>query len=324
MVYNRPVSSDPSTDLARAQVEPDYLTSLPTRALQAVCRAAVTAPLDALLNRGAIRVDAGRRRIWRDVFWKGTFARNHWLGLDERLMTPTPPDGSAYSGGRFWKRFDTIDDGVARGHVVNFNIGALPGRPEVREVRYPDDRRRYIGAGDPVLLLTYLNPPYRFVYDLVKIVGPDTCVGVMHLGRFPRGLEFATFVLSRNNYPLVHMTVPDHDLLFAGGEARPPAPGELGGRWRGRAVFSAAPDRTLHNQFNPPGWSATFEASAERGTLRHGLVSRSVRAVPAGAVMRLEADGAYDEVRLIGSDTLVGRRRRGDAVTRRYVLTRMP
>lgn len=325
MVYNQPVPADPSTHLALAQSAPDYLTSQPTSVLQAVFRAAETAPLEALLNRGGMRADVARHRIWRDVFWKGTFARDHWLGWDERWLTPAPPDGSQYSGGRFWKRFDTLTDGVARGHVVNFNVSALPGKPEVREVRYPDGNRRYIAAGDRVLLLQYLNPPYRVVYDLVKIVGPDTCVGVMHLGRFPRGLEFATFVLSRNNYPFVHMSVPDHDALFQGEPTRVPTVDEVAGRWRGRVVFSRTPDQTLHNQFNPRLVSLDLRPGpVPQGSIRLAFASRSVTAAAGPDHLRLAASGGRcDELRIVAPDTLLGRRVSSGGPGRRFVLSRV-
>lgn len=324
MIYNRPVPADPATNLALAQSAPDYLTSQPTSVLQAVFRAAETAPLEALLNRGAMRVDVARQRLWRDVFWKGTFARDHWLGWDERWLTPAPPDGSHYSGGRFWKRFDTLTDGAARGHVVNFNLGVLPGKPEVREVRYPDGNRRYVAAGDRVLLLQYLNPPYRAVYDLVKIVGPDTCVGVMHLGKFPRGLAFASFVLSRNNYPFVHMTVPDHDALFQGEPSRVPTLDEAAGRWRGRIAFSTTPDQTMHNQFNPRLVSLHLTPGPDsRGSIRIGLVSRSVMATAAPDHLRLTAVGGHHfELRIISPETLLGRRVSSGGPGRRFVLTR--
>ena len=37
-----------------------------------------------------------------------------------------------FAGGSFWKRFDQVENGVATGQLVNYNIEWLPGDPEVR------------------------------------------------------------------------------------------------------------------------------------------------------------------------------------------------
>jgi hypothetical protein len=108
--------------------------------------------------------------VCRDSFWKGSFARDTLLGWEERIATPIRDHGPAFAGGRFWKRFDEIRGNEAMGHIVNYGVSFLPGRPRVRQLRYPDDKRRYVRAGDEVMVLTYLNHPYRVVYDLIKIV----------------------------------------------------------------------------------------------------------------------------------------------------------
>ena len=123
--------------------------------------------------------------------------------------------GAAFAPGAFWKRLDTITDGKATGRVVNYDIHALPGDPVVRAAIYPDDNRRYLRKGDQVLLLTYRNDPYKPVYDVIKLVDENNAIGVMHLGEYPNGFEFATFVMSRYSYPLERMSADDHRLLFA-------------------------------------------------------------------------------------------------------------
>jgi hypothetical protein len=313
--------------LARARTVPDYLATLPSRVLQALMRDAPGRPLAELVNRRDVRIDEARHRIWRDVFWKGTFARDHLLGLDEWLMRPRPVDGEPYTGGRFWKRFDALDHGVATGLIVNYNLHLLPGRPEVREVTYPDNRRLYARAGDTMLLLTYLNQPYRPVYDLIKIVGPDASIGVMHLGRFPHGRRFATFVMARQNYPFELMTVPDHDALFESAATRAPRREEIGGRWTGRIVFVRHAERTMHNQFNPP-WGSLVVDGAGGARLRLGLSTRAVEIAPSNDALHLMAGGGRDELRMIGAGTILGRRYRGAAKgaearpSWRYVLRR--
>lgn len=307
----------------------DFLTTLPTRKLQQILHDTPSLPLARLLNQRDVRVEVEHHRIWRDVYWKGTFAKDHPLGWDEWLLTPSPADGSAFAGGRFWKRFDALHDGVATGHIVNYNVHLLPGKPEVRQVVYPDDRRRYFRAGDDVLLLTYLNQPYRIVYDAFKMVDPDTCIGVMHLGTFPRGLEFATFVMSRNNYPFEHMSVPDHDELFESPHARAPRVEEVAGRWTGRLVFIRRPDHTLHNQFNPRWVGLDVAAGTPPSArLRFGLSSRRLSIATSPDSLRLTAGmHAHHELRMIGDDTLLGRRPQasagGTGPARRYVLRRL-
>jgi len=37
----------------------------------------------------------------------------------------------------------------------------------------------------------------------------------MHLGTFPNGIEFAAFVMARNNYPFENMSMEDHQRMFA-------------------------------------------------------------------------------------------------------------
>src|SRR5690606_1882562 len=121
---------------------PDYFSTRPTPELQAVMRETPTRPLEQLLNRGEVRVDYENRRIWRDAFWKGSFAKDTLLGWEERLRNSGLPsaarDAAArYTGGSFWKRFDTVANGEATGYVVNYELQGLPGDPVVRQVRYP-------------------------------------------------------------------------------------------------------------------------------------------------------------------------------------------
>ena len=58
--------------------------------------------------------------------------------------------GKIFAGGSFWKRFEAVQNGVAKGYVVNYELAALPGLPEVRTVQYPDDNRAYFKKGDDV------------------------------------------------------------------------------------------------------------------------------------------------------------------------------
>jgi cholesterol oxidase len=235
---------------------PDFFSTRPTAELQSILRDTPTRPLEQLLNHDTVRIDFDERRIWRDAFWKGSFASDTLLGWEERVRGAALGNtverlGSIFAGGSFWKRFDRIEDGAARGEVVNYELAALPGDPEVRVVPYPNDARRYFRSGDPVLLLRYRNDPYRAVYDTIKIVDDDNAIGVMHLGEFSNGVEFSAFVMARHNYPFEKMSLDDHRLLFAHPRARVPAPADLAGVWDGYLVFLTAPNVSLVNQANP-------------------------------------------------------------------------
>src|SRR5438876_936748 len=88
--------------------------------------------------------------------------------LDRRVRTENlHPEvykhGKIFAGGSFWKRFDKVENGVATGEVVNYNIESLPGDPEVRAASYPDNHRAYFQKGQAFLLLHYRNDPYRQV-----------------------------------------------------------------------------------------------------------------------------------------------------------------
>ena len=126
--------------------------------------------------------------------WKGSFAKDTLLGWEERVRTAGLGDSASrtagrYAGGSFWKRFDEIKGEELKGHVVNYELHFLPGKPVVRKIAYPDNNRKYFTAGDDALLLTYTNEPYRIVYDLIKVIDANNCIGVMHLGKFPTGME---------------------------------------------------------------------------------------------------------------------------------------
>ena len=198
----------------------DFFSTVPTKDLQAILLGSQTLAIEDLLNTGAIRIDVPKQRIFRDIYWKGSFAADSLLGWEERVRTESLhpevyQDGKIFAGGSFWKRFDQVENGVATGEVVNYNLDCLPGDPEVRAVSYPDDQRAYFRKDQVILLLHYRNDPYRQVYDTIKIIDRNNAVGVMHIGDFPNGIEFATFVLARYNYPFELATDDDKKLIAA-------------------------------------------------------------------------------------------------------------
>ncbi len=252
----------------RGAETPDYFSTRPTLDLQAILRETPTRPLETLLNCGTVTIDYENQRIHRDSFWKGSFAKDTLLGWEERIRNQNLPEvvhGAAgrYTGGSFWKRFDAITAGQATGYVVNYELDFLPGKPVVKAVKYPDNNRKYFKAGDDVLLLNYTQDPYRPVYDVMKVIDQNNCLGVMHLGEFPNGIEFATFVMARHNYPFEKMSVLDHKAIFEDSRARIPAASEIAGTWNGYLIFLTRPDLSLLNQLDPVAFNVKFVPTSQ-------------------------------------------------------------
>ncbi len=247
---------DVRNELLRAAETPDFLSTQSTETLQAVLREQPGRPMAELLNRQTVAVDFDKRRIFRDAFWKGSFAN------DSALAAVLNADHVArrFTGGGFWKRFDQIENGTASGHVVNYEMSELPGHPEVREVEYPNDSRRYIRKGDKILLLTYKNEPYRQVYDLIKVIDDQNAVGVMHVGPFPDGVEVASFVMARHNYPWEFISIADYRLLAAHPNVKDATAADAQGTWKGRLVMLPSPNASLMNQSNPVLFECTIAA----------------------------------------------------------------
>lgn len=308
------LQEDVRVEVLRGSTTPDYFSTRSGPELQDILKATSTRPLESLLNQGGLRIDFVQKRIFRDSFWKGSFAKDTILGWEERLRNSvaaaTVPVASIYAGGSFWKRFDSVANGIATGHVVNYEIAFLPGKPEVRSVVYPDNQRRYFKQGDEVLLLNYVNEPYRIVYDAIKVIDDDSAIGVMHLGQFPNGLEFATFVMERHNYPFERMSIPDHHAIFSDPRVRIPAPGDLAGDWRGNLVFVAHPNSSLLNQLTPAPFRVTFEATAA-GTVaryRFGLLTKGTKLELSDEFTHAsDIAGLRDEIRIIDRDTVIGK-----------------
>jgi cholesterol oxidase len=309
------LAEDVRGEVLRGAAEPDYFSTLPTAELQAVLRDTPTRPLESLLNRGAVRIDFERRRIFRDSFWKGSFAADTLLGWEERVRTAAlgaaaERSGAAFAGGSFWKRFDRIEDGAARGQVVNYELAFLAGDPEVREVEWPDNRRRYLRQGDKVLLLRYRNQPYRAVYDAIKVIDDDSAIGVMHLGEFPDGWEFATFVMERNNYPFEKMSVEDHRTIFGDPRASAPTREQLAGDWQGNLVWLTRPNVSLLNSANPVVFRLRFAPAGDRLEARwqFGLFRGTGEVSFTEEFVRI-ADWAafHHEIRAVDADMMLGR-----------------
>lgn len=295
------LSLDVTSELLRGAVVPDYFSSRASGDLQTILHDVVTLPLAKLVNTRAVRVDAPNRRIHRDIFWKGSFAKDSLLGGEERLRNAALAGGAAKAGaiftaGAFWKRFDRVENDAATGRVVNYDLDAIPGDPVVRTISYPDDNRRYFRKGDSALLLHYRNAPYQQVYDTIKIVDGDSAIGVMHLGEFPNGVEVATFVMERYSYSFEDMSIEDHQMIFSDAALSSPAPAQFTGNWRGNFIFLEHPNTALM-------------ARRARIPLRLAVGPNGVFHVEPGGGVNPNVTGtlASGDMRIVGQDTLVGR-----------------
>jgi hypothetical protein len=163
-----------------------------------------------------------------------------------------------------------VNNGVAGGLVVNYDLDALPGDPEVRTVTYPDDNRRYFKKGDSILLLTYRNDPYKPVYDTIKVLDQDNAIGVMHLGEFPNGIVFATFVMARYSYALERMSLEDYQLIAQQLPVIAPPDGE----WEGNLIVQQRPNLSLLMPvtLTPFHWNKAAGPVAELRQVSDGLL----------------------------------------------------
>ncbi|MEX2262034.1 MAG: GMC family oxidoreductase [Bryobacteraceae bacterium] len=309
------LAQDVHAEVLRGAEIPDYFSTRPTADLHAILREAPTLPIESLVNTGSVRVDFDKKRIFRDAFWKGSFAKDTLLGWEERirgrgLSQNAEKMGAIFAGGSFWKRFDRVEAGVATGHVVNYEISLLPGDPVVETVAYPDDNRRYFKKGDQILLLKYRNDPYKIVYDTIKVIDAENALGVMHLGEFPNGIEFSAFVMARNNYPFEKMSVEDHNLIFSDPRTSVPSAEQLQGEWDGHLVFLTRPNTSLLNQANPVSFRLSFNRAGSQveGRYRLGLLSGGMEVQFTDEFVRLiDFTVFHDEIRLIDQDTLIGK-----------------
>jgi len=291
---------DVGAEILRGAATPDYFSSRAGKDLQAILRdSPPTLPIETLVNTGAVSLDLPNWRVNRDLFWKGSFAKDSLVGFEERLrdlLDSERGNAATFARGAFWKRFDAVKDGVATGYVVNYDLQALPGDPVVRTVAYPDGQRRYFHKGDTILLLTYRNDPYKPVYDAIKIIDNNNAIGVMHLGEFPNGLEFATFVMARYSYPLDRMSIDDYRAIAQQSGAQTVDIKFLQGRWNGSLILQQHPNTAL---LSPPT-PVTFELSAgDSSELRFG----SGPSVPWSGL-----PDAVASMRMLDADTVIGAR----------------
>ena len=130
------------------------------------------------------------------------------------------------------------------------------------------------------------------VYDPIKVIDEQNAIGVMHLGKFPNGIEFSTFVMARQNYPFENMSAPDAEALLKDSRADGSSGGGCGRRWDGHLISLKTPDTSLLNQVSPVLFQATFQG---------GQAKCSAAGVQFGAGFNAS------ELRLLGPKTLLGK-----------------
>jgi hypothetical protein len=126
--------TDVKAAVARGAETPDFFSTRSSAELHGILRDTPTLGIENLLNTGAVTFDFAQQRVFRDSFWKGSFAKDTLIGWEERVRGAALDPGAAaagrtFAGGAFWKRFDALQNGVATGYVVNYQISALPGLP---------------------------------------------------------------------------------------------------------------------------------------------------------------------------------------------------
>src|SRR5260370_42526058 len=112
------LAADVRASVARGADTPDYFSTRPSAELQAILRDTPTLGIENLANTGAVRIDFAQERIFRDSFWKGSFAKDTLLGWEERVrdavLDPSATAAGRFlAGGRFGKRYKRVQTGVA-------------------------------------------------------------------------------------------------------------------------------------------------------------------------------------------------------------------
>ena len=123
-------------------------------------------------------------------------------------------------------------------------------------------------------------------------------------------LEFATFVMARNNYPFEKMSVEDHQLLFKDPHTHVPTAAQLTGQWNGNLIFVEHPNSTILNQLNPVVFQLVFATQGTQLQARYkfGLISTGAQVEMTPEFVRLSDFTAFQgEIRMIDNDTLIGK-----------------
>ena len=143
LAFSAPLlASDIRAEVARGAATPDFFSTQPSADLQAILFNTPTLPLETLTSTGAVRIDFDQQRIFRDSFWKDSFAEDSLIGWEERARTVLGsarrrPDLRAEVSGSASKRRRWCREGL-RGEL---RVVRASRPAEVRMVNYPDNHR---------------------------------------------------------------------------------------------------------------------------------------------------------------------------------------
>jgi hypothetical protein len=277
---------EPPRPIAMSQIDPLEVVRYTEPELERLFLRTESGPISEMVNSGERSVDAEKRLIRNDEYWKGFFPKRHILNtLSSALFTG------------FRKRF--FADGSRFGGVTSDTDFRIRARNSLEEITLKK-RDGDLGSGR-YIVLRYLDPPWQGYYDVFKVVNQNLLVGRAYFGTFPNGLRLFTFPMSRL-YEFDAMTVGDHKQLWDTG--RVPSGEELDGLWRMDLVSNAnrlAGAASLAFENKPDG---RLEARYQLFGLIEGLV------VPSFVTDHFRLDDFtpfHDEIRVVTKDLMVGR-----------------
>ena len=257
--------------------------------LEALFRRCTTEPLGQLVNAGgAPTIDTANETIRNDRYWKGFFPEGHILNaMSAAIFTGFKKQFTAHSDGSVSGITSDTDDRIHANNsleevFVDFNSGGTlePGK---------------------YILLRYLDAPWQGFYDVFKIINDDLMIGRVYLGTYPNGARVFTFTMSRL-YGFAHMTVDDHNALYAAGA--PPAAADVDGVWRMDCISNAnSAAGVAYLQFSnlPDG---RFVAQYQLMGLMEGLVMPQLLK---DHFQLTDFTPFHDEIRKVTDDYLVGK-----------------
>lgn len=242
--------------------------------------------IDVMLNSGKREIDAARRTVHNDEYWKGFFPRGHILNAMSAVI---------FTG--FKKRF--FKQGKKYAGVTSDTDGRINARNSLEELNL----KKQTGDLKPgrYILLRYVDPPWQGYYDVFKVINENLLIGRVYLGEYPNGIRMFTFPMTRS-YGFSAMTVEDHRQLFASGTV--PAKEELNGAWRMDVISNA-------NQAGGLAWlSFDLKPDGRLESRYHlmGLMEGLVTPTFVADHFRLDDfTDFHDEIRKIDNDLFIGK-----------------
>jgi hypothetical protein len=128
------------------------------------------------------------------------------------------------------------------------------------------------------------------------VIDDNSAIGVMHLGEFPNGLEFSTFVLERYSYGFRYMSMDDYQLLRSLPESASVTESQVIGQWSGTFIVLEHPNVSLLTYPQPPKVDLTVTNPSSIKVVLGNTVTLNIPDSP-----------TLQDMRFIGNDTIIGR-----------------